>query len=804
MYGMLVFFSIAWSKPVEAQQEPRSFFFSGKIVTASGRAPLPYANVVLWTDSVVSEKKKIVAGSVTDSLGFFSLRAQPGRYTLTCSMIGFKPEERIMDFYQDSTGETIVLEPASEKLKEVVVSARYIQRKADRFIMTMQNNPLVENKMVGQILSFIPGVWGLSIYGRANAKVYINDRELKMPEEDIRNYLVGLPAENVLKVEVIPNAGAEASGENKGGMIKITLRKVPAGGLWGVINAPVDFYSNGDAGTSPGVTAAFNRGKISSFTYLSLRHTGGEPNRTENKIDYLAQQAVLEEYSDTKIRHTMFTLDQNFYYEINDKHSFAFDFNTLIKPSETHRSVSKSVFTGKEAGKIYDLATRGTLKQPYYMYNAFVNYKIKLDTLGSTMRWVADYLHNKYQTQENEDENTVYTLTEGGRSERLIWASYARPVKNTFSPYLDADWVLNENATLSFGAKYLGMWSTGGQSYRNFINNSWQADEALGNAYRYREHITAGYVNFSSEITDKLMYELGVRYENTRTVFHSLKTNSENRLAYHSFFPSVDLAFPWNADRGNILSLSYDRSIERPRLYQLDPSRYKDGTNIYSAGNTDLKAYYENSVSLTQSFLHRYNATFSVEWAKNVFDEIAVPVNNGDTLLMTEANFGNRQLYRLYLSGYGYICKPWYVSMNVNLAYKKEKTFDYGNVRNFNTGITMSNSFRIKKWQFDVSGSWTSRTKTANTVNSAYYSVGCFALYKINKRLNVSAAINNLFYSRIKSRYHDREVQLWSEVATDRRAFNFSVVYRFDAGRKNVQVEKAEADYDVKSRSAGR
>lgn len=804
IYGLSLLLLFLSFSPIYPQQNTSALIFSGQVIAASDRTPLPYVNVVMWNDAAEPAGKRMVCGAVTDSLGGFLLHVEPGKYTLRCSMIGFKPNEKEIVVRQDRTDETITLEETSEELKEVVVSARYIQRKADRFVMTMQNNPLVKDKMVGQILSYVPGVWGLSIYGRSSAKVYINDRELKMPEKDIRNYLSGLPAENVLKVEVIPYSGAETNADNQGGIIKITLRKVPEGGMWGVVNVPVDLYSNGNAAVTPGITLACNRRKLSSFTYLSVNHTGGEPHAIKNKIEYAAHPSVLEEHTDTKIRHTLFLLDQNFYYELNDRHSLAFDFNTLIKPSETHRSVSSAAFTRQPDGSIYDLTTRGTLQQPYYMYNAFVNYQVKLDTLGSVMKWVVDYLHNEYRTEESEDEQTVYSEAGAGESVRRIWDSYARPIKNTFSPYVDIEWVTAENTTVGFGAKYLGLWSTGGQRYRNKTADGWQVDEISGNAHRYREHITAGYVNFNSELNDKFLYELGVRYENTRTIFRSLKTATETRRVYHSFFPSVDLTFPWKAGQGNILSLNYSRSIERPRLYQLDPSRYKDGTLVYSAGNTDLKAYYENSVSLTQSFLHRYNATFSVEWADNVFDEIAVPVNNSDTLLMTEANFGNRQLYRLYLSGYGYICKPWYVNMNVDLAYKKEKTFDYGTIAHFSGSVMLSNSFRIKKWQLDLNGSWTSRTKTANTVSSAYYSVGLWTSWEINKKLSVSASVRNLFYSKIKSRYEDREIILTSDVRTNRRNFGLSVVYKFDAGRKNIQVEKARSDYDVKSRSGGR
>ena len=79
-------------------------------------------------------------------------------------------------------------------LEEIYVKANYIKRHGAGYVATIKGNPNALNNNVLAFMNTLPGVSGLNVYNRAS-KVYIDGRELKMPSNEIVNYLSGIPTE---------------------------------------------------------------------------------------------------------------------------------------------------------------------------------------------------------------------------------------------------------------------------------------------------------------------------------------------------------------------------------------------------------------------------------------------------------------------------------------------------------------------------------------------------------------------------------------------------------------------------------
>lgn len=96
------------------------------------------------------------------------------------------------------------IEPCSE---EVVVQAKNIERKADRFIMSVMPSA---GKDGTELLSQAPGVWlsdeTISINGAQGTKVFVDDREIRLTGEELLAYLRSLKSEDIKRIEVIPIA----------------------------------------------------------------------------------------------------------------------------------------------------------------------------------------------------------------------------------------------------------------------------------------------------------------------------------------------------------------------------------------------------------------------------------------------------------------------------------------------------------------------------------------------------------------------------------------------------------------------
>lgn len=795
---LLLVFLLAYTNLFNAQNVSTQALISGKVISEDDKSALSLCNIALFhaSNDTVHRQDSLVCGTVSDDNGAFSLHTAAGDYRLRCTMIGYQTIEKVISVAENNKEILLEMSPLSQTLKEVVVTGRLIEKKADRFVMNMLNNPLVKDKMVSSILSYIPGVSGLSIYGRGGTKVFINNHELKLDDSQKMQYLAGLSSNNVLKIEAIPYAGSSHDADSKGGILKITLRKMPKGGVMGTANLPVSSTSAGEITLHPSVSASYNAGKLSTFTFMNFGHIK-ETEKMENQTNYLREQDVLKEYNRNIRSQNSVTLDQSVFYDINRNHSIAFDFNCFIKPNEAARNTSIASYRNVKNEALYDLTGNDRSKEEMYFYNGFLNYSLKLDTLGSQVKFVVDYLYREHRHSENLKED--YTYPEGNNTSEQS-KSISHPIRNTFSPYFDTEWVINDETTIEFGAKYLGMWANGGQTYYGLTDNDWQMKKDEEIKYKYQEQISAGYINVSSSIKEKFLYAIGLRYENTYSLFNSLNNDMKNKLTYNSWFPTIDLTYMFNEDKGNMLGLNFSRSIERPTLWQLDPSRYKDGNMTYTAGNTDIKAYYLNSVSLTQTFLNKFNANLSVEWANNVFDQVVIPVNGSDTLMMTDANYGNQICYRLYLSGGGYVTKHWYLSSNAELNYKHEHTYSYGDFNHFSANISIANFFKIKKWTFNLGGSWQSKSRQANSTTLSYYSVSAGLGRDIVKNLHFNASVANLLHNSIKMRYEDKTFQRWTDILSNRRSFHISLSYQFNVGKKNIQEKKAKADYDVKVR----
>ena len=133
------------------------------------------------------------------------------------------------------------MKPSSVMLDEVVVTANMVTREADRFVVNVAATPLSAGKTGKEMLALSPGVWitdkgDLSVNGRGGTQVIVNDRVLKETGEELVAYLENLKAEDILKIEVIPYAGAEYDANATGGVIKITLKKQREEGLEGAVS----------------------------------------------------------------------------------------------------------------------------------------------------------------------------------------------------------------------------------------------------------------------------------------------------------------------------------------------------------------------------------------------------------------------------------------------------------------------------------------------------------------------------------------------------------------------------------------
>ena len=224
--------------------------------------PIPYSTVV-----VLNEGSQVTGGSTNDE-GRFNLVVPAGDYTLSARYLGYKSMEVNISITASTDLGDIILEAESEAIDEVVVTAQLIRREADRFVVDVANSPLAMGKDGEELLKSSPGVWiqddKISINGASGSKVYLNDREVKMEDAQLIAYLRSLSANDIQRIEVVPQSGADYDAASSGGIIKITTKKRLDSGLQG----SASLTANGSSAMyniMPNISLNYNSGGLNLY-----------------------------------------------------------------------------------------------------------------------------------------------------------------------------------------------------------------------------------------------------------------------------------------------------------------------------------------------------------------------------------------------------------------------------------------------------------------------------------------------------------------------------------------------------------
>src|SRR5690606_21181733 len=150
---------------------------------------------------------------------------------------------------------TIFLADGSKQLDEVVVRAERttVEIKLDKKVYNVGNDLMVKGGTVSDILDNIPSVTvdvegNVSLRGNENVKILIDGRPSNAIK--ITDALRLIPADAIVKVEVITNPSARYDAEGGGGILNIILKKGKNQGLNGTMIANTGYPDNhGISGT---------------------------------------------------------------------------------------------------------------------------------------------------------------------------------------------------------------------------------------------------------------------------------------------------------------------------------------------------------------------------------------------------------------------------------------------------------------------------------------------------------------------------------------------------------------------------
>ena len=747
----------------------------GGRVTDSAEQPIPYATVVVLQNDIQ------VAGTTTNSEGRFTLSAEGGNYTLNITYIGYKSAQHPVSLTKNTTLADIVLEEDSEKIDEVVVTAQLIRREADRFVVDIANSPIAIGKDGEELLKSAPGVWiqddKISINGASGSKIYLNDREVRMEDEQLIAYLRSLRAEDIQRIEVIPQSGADYDAASSGGIIKITTKKRLDSGLMGnaslVVNGTKGLYN-----VMPSVSLNYNRGKVNAYG-RAWAGTQGNGNETSEHTDYTSGTTI-DAMSELFSTHSWAGGNAGIVYDINDRHSVGgevqYNFYGGGSDTDTWTDHTDGLTTRSEGIYHNDFHSQ--------MVSGTLNYIYKLDDKGSTLKVIGDYTLNA-SPNYNDYRDKVYNITTPNDILSSITRDEAHSRYQLGTATIALEKVLSPKVTLKSGLKYTYNDNNNSATYETKVDGAWSPIYDKNYDIGYTENIGAAYIIATARL-GRVSIVGGLRGEYTN--FHD--NSGAVKQNYFDLFPNANVSYSITKDGAYSLVAQYARTISRPSFWALSPNETKISEYMIQRGNPNLKPSYDNSVSVTAVLKYKYTITLGVQIKQNAIQQTTlVDRQNPELLILQSINYPTLNSYYASVNLPFQFTKWWQANFNLMGMYMGQRIYVDEPVRhNFMAFANAQMSFTLPKNFFiELSGRYMHGMTAGNTTIDDTGNMDLSIKKRLlDNKLTLKLGVNNIVpttqHITIEEASFKRTMtidQPWS-----RPLINFSVSYNFNSGKQ--------------------
>ena len=765
----LILLIVILASAVSQLPAARLYPSTGRVVDEQGNA-VEYATVVLLKGS------EQVAGRTTDARGRFELKAAPGNYTLQIQFLGFDPIKKAVRVELDNDLGDFVMRSSATDIEGVVVKAQLVRREADRFVVDVANAPAAIGKDGIELLERAPGVWidgeKISINGKSGSKVYINDRELRMEPEQLLTYLRSLRAEEIQKIEVVPTTGADYDADSAGGAIRITLRKRRENGIDGSVS-----FNTSQAEIvnkyNPSANINIHSGRT-DFYASAWGSFGGDKTTTDERTRYDAADKALNAHSEMKGRNRSFGASAGTVFEINPRHSVGAEFeywrNRDGEPNDSYTDFRDGGTVTRTDSYFDKLDRRNN-------YSATFNYIWKIDTLGSTLKLLADYTRRENDTR---NDNTSRITTPGGVLDS-IYRDNSVSLYNITTATLALEKNFSPRWSLKAGAKYTYNDMHNNALYEYRKGDAWLRNEQQSFTIDYTENIAAAYAIASAKLGDWSLVA-GLRGEYTHTTGKGVGQD------YFSLFPNANISYSFSREKGWSLIAQYARTIQRPRFWSLNPQRMQISDYTYQTGNPSLDPAFRHDVSLTLVMAHKYTLTGGIQIENDEIQQtMRADPENPDLLQLAWINYDRTKNYYVSVNLPFQPAKWWQLNANFTYMRHGERVEQHGAETFYNWAFgSISTTFTLPaKFYIDLSYNYQSRIDLGNCWVEPDHRLQAGIKKRFGDRFTASFSVQNLldqgqvigargdgFIRTVNAR------QTWSN-----RSYRIGVTWNFKSGK---------------------
>lgn len=483
----------------------------------------------------------------------------------------------------------------------VVAKKPVVQTDGAKLTYNMEEDPSSKGNTLLDALKKVPmvsvdGEDNIRINGENNFKIYLNGKEDPSLSSNYKNIFKAMPAEAVVKVEVITEPGAKYDAEGTAGIINIiTVSKKSSDGIAGTATAA---FSKQQSGIS--LYGSMRKNRLALSANVDYSDGGIFPasqfGTTTINNSSTGNTQVNEQIQKNAFRYIGGGLHLS--YDLSDSDLLTADANVYSVKGwiKGDSRFSSSIFNS-DGNLISFLDRRASGNVANTGVTAGAAWQHQFDQSGQKM--IVSYLFN--YGYDNLDANFLMSASEGLDSTSPFERIRTRGWNHEHTAQIDYIRPFSgDNHTLEAGAK--GIWRRNDALSGNFFGNS-EADaresESDKSDLTQIQDIYAAYASYSG-VFGNWKASAGVRYEHTRMGidFHyGDYDNFINRL--NDVVPNASVTYMFSHTSN--LRLSYQMRISRPSLSQVNPYRLSYTLNDVEFGNPSLSSERANKIGVTYS-----------------------------------------------------------------------------------------------------------------------------------------------------------------------------------------------------------
>ncbi|MDC8003828.1 TonB-dependent receptor [Aureisphaera galaxeae] len=785
----------------------------GNVLDKESGAPLEFATI-----AISNQNGEVVSGGITDAKGKYSIEVPAGVYTIRFEFISYKTE--ILEnqrLFKSTKLPNMTLSLDTESLDEVVVRAETteVQIRLDKKVYTIGKDLTTSGATVSDALDNVPSVTvdvdgTIALRGNENVRILINGRPSAIAGFGSTDALRQLPAEAIERVEVITSPSARYDAEGTAGILNIILRKEKTLGLNGSVQTNFSYPLG--SGVTGNINVRTNKFNVFNTTGVRYRDLPGNANFENRYFNDAINPLVIEDRDFDRVRRGFNTNLGIEYFLTKTSSITASAFYRLGDNESTTTNITQEFDTTDALAISRDrIETEGEDDNNFQLSLNYVN-----DFNPNGHKLTVDFQYETGEETETsliEESNTIPALEilpsenivqEQDESEYLVQADYVLPI--------------GENA--QFEAGYRGRFENTLTDYLleeqltaggNFVRN-----DSLSNVFDFTQNVQALYSQYGNKF-GKFSFLLGLRMESTvlkgEVSGEDVTTNDDFNVNFDKdflgLFPTVNLVYEIG-ERENI-SFGYNRRINRPRFWFLNPFPSRSSEANVFQGNPGLDPAYASAFDL--GYLKRWGrkltltASVYYQYETDAFERVQEDTGqftpNGIPIIRTiPINLSTNQRIGGEMAILYNPLKWFRFNGSFNFfRFETEGSFngiDYGTE---NTSWFARGSAKVTlpaKIDWQTNAFYRGPRNNAQTETEGILSISlAFSKDIINDNATIGFNVSDLFNSRKRMSFtetanftSDSEFQ-WRE-----RQFNLAFTYRFNQKKQRQRNGRNGGDFD--------